>query len=299
MTAVIPTRGRPELYDAVASALSQGRFVASVIVVNNSGQDLTDFETDDSRVEVIESPSKDGANGARMAGILAARTPLIALLDDDDLWLEGKLAAQLAVIPCLTSQRPSDDWVISCGVLAQRRSGGTTRWPRKFKSQPANGVAEYLFRRDTLRSTHQQLQSSTLLFPRDLALAVPFAPDVRVHQDWEWVLRCEDHGAHIRTVPDYLVTRRVADRSSITQNSRGSTSREWAKKRLAVSPDLLRDFLLTVVLRFDLRDKDFLGAATTLRAAHSANSSLGMSWVVASSLLLKAAFRGAALRNRK
>ena len=49
-------------------------------------------------------------------------------------------------------------------------------------------VAEYIFVRHDLRLGHGFLQASGLVFPRELALQVPFRPLLRFHQDVTWLL---------------------------------------------------------------------------------------------------------------
>ena len=99
ISVVIPTHNRPQLMKlAVESVLSQDAPVTGEVIV----------VFDACAVEVPQVPLPQGwslrgvANsrtrglaGARNSGISAARGEYVAFLDDDDVWLPGKLAAQM------------------------------------------------------------------------------------------------------------------------------------------------------------------------------------------------------------
>src|SRR3712207_6134618 len=52
----------------------------------------------DSRIRLVRHERNQGPSAARNTGIKAARGKYIALLDSDDEWLPGKLAAQVALL---------------------------------------------------------------------------------------------------------------------------------------------------------------------------------------------------------
>jgi glycosyltransferase involved in cell wall biosynthesis len=91
VTVVIPTLGAsPYLREAVASALAERP--AEVIVVANGGAEV---ELDGVRILQRDEP---GRSEARNLGVEAARTPLVAFLDDDDAALPGRLERQRAAL---------------------------------------------------------------------------------------------------------------------------------------------------------------------------------------------------------
>jgi glycosyltransferase involved in cell wall biosynthesis len=101
VTAVIPTRNRPrQVAEAVDSVLSQvyaGDL--TVIVVADRGDDdppVPDFI--DARVIVTPNVRSQGLGGARNTGTLASSADLVAFCDDDDVWLPGKLSAQISAL---------------------------------------------------------------------------------------------------------------------------------------------------------------------------------------------------------
>jgi glycosyltransferase involved in cell wall biosynthesis len=100
LSAVIPTRNRPQLVcEAIESALSQRHGQVEVIVVDDGSTDNTAEvigERFGSRVKYLRHEERKGAGASRNTGIRASRGHLVAFLDDDDLWLPGKLDAEIS-----------------------------------------------------------------------------------------------------------------------------------------------------------------------------------------------------------
>ncbi|WP_319521544.1 glycosyltransferase [uncultured Desulfosarcina sp.] len=97
VSVVIPTFNRSDmLKDAVASVLDQDYGNAELIVVDDGSTDATarTLAAYEGRLRLLRQENR-GVSAARNAGIRAAAGTLIALLDSDDLWLPGKLRAQV------------------------------------------------------------------------------------------------------------------------------------------------------------------------------------------------------------
>jgi len=113
LSAVIPTRNRAYLVcDAIESALSQKSGQVEVIVVDDGSTDNTAQllqQRYGSRIRLLRLPERRGAGAARNAGVRMATGELIAFLDDDDLWLSGKLEAEMRVL----QQFPEADAIVS------------------------------------------------------------------------------------------------------------------------------------------------------------------------------------------
>ncbi|MDB5799400.1 MAG: hypothetical protein JWL63_339 [Rhodocyclales bacterium] len=86
----------PLLGEAIDSVFAQSVPVAEVIVINDgsSDGDYQHFARKYPGVRVIDKPN-EGVSASRNLGIREARGDIIAFLDADDVWLPGKLAAQL------------------------------------------------------------------------------------------------------------------------------------------------------------------------------------------------------------
>ncbi|MCO5972834.1 glycosyltransferase family 2 protein [Actinoallomurus soli] len=109
---VIPTHNRPRLLrKAIESVLAQD-YDGSVRVVVVYDRAEPDPSLAGDRVEVIANTRTPGLPGSRNTGILALDTDLVASCDDDDVWLPGKLAAQVAAL-----ETEPEAVLASCGIL--------------------------------------------------------------------------------------------------------------------------------------------------------------------------------------
>ncbi len=101
VSVVIPTYNRPHLLPrAVEAALGQTAAAdCEILVVDDGGEvDLHPLLAPHAgRVRLIRREN-GGLAAARNTGIAAARGEFIALLDDDDAWLPGKIKRQLAAM---------------------------------------------------------------------------------------------------------------------------------------------------------------------------------------------------------
>jgi glycosyltransferase involved in cell wall biosynthesis len=117
LSVVIPTRNRAQLLcEAIESALSQRHGQVEVIVVDDGSTDNTAdvvAERFGSRIQFLRHEERRGAGASRNAGIRVARGHLVAFLDDDDLWLPGKLDAEISVL----EQFPEAKAVVSDTLL--------------------------------------------------------------------------------------------------------------------------------------------------------------------------------------
>lgn len=101
---VIPTYNRAAfLASAVASALAQTLGEIEVIVVDDGSVDdtpavIASLAARDPRVRPQRQPNR-GLAAARNLGLTAVTAPLVAFLDDDDLWTDGALAELAAALP--------------------------------------------------------------------------------------------------------------------------------------------------------------------------------------------------------
>jgi glycosyltransferase involved in cell wall biosynthesis len=97
VSVVLPTYNRGwTVREAIESVLDQRHCNVELIVVDDGSTDetCTLLATYGNRLRVLRQPNR-GVSAARNTGIRAASGELIALLDSDDAWLPGKLAAQV------------------------------------------------------------------------------------------------------------------------------------------------------------------------------------------------------------
>jgi glycosyltransferase involved in cell wall biosynthesis len=101
---IIPTHNRAALLqralDSVFSQWGLGvEFDLDVIIVDDGSTDSTAAVVAEfSQVRCLRLSSQRGASAARNAGIKTSRGAFICFLDDDDVWLPGRLRLQLPVL---------------------------------------------------------------------------------------------------------------------------------------------------------------------------------------------------------
>lgn len=191
VSVVIPTRNRPQLVTrAVRSALAQTVADIEVVVVVDGPDEQTPkalVEIGDPRVRVVALPVKGGAPNARNVGAREALAPWTALLDDDDEWLPGKLAAQLELAGNAGAPLP---------IVATRLLNRTPRaeyvMPRRLPD-PDENLSEYFTVRRGLFHGEGFIQTSTIMAPTELLRRVPFTVGLRRQQELDWILRAVHH----------------------------------------------------------------------------------------------------------
>ncbi|WP_207456466.1 glycosyltransferase [Azospirillum sp. SYSU D00513] len=200
VSVVIPTRNRPDLVKrAVESALAQSYAALEVIVVIDGPDPATAGALgglSDPRLTVIELPENKGAAEARNIGVHRAAGDWIAFLDDDDLWLEGKIATQMAARPA-GLRYP----IMSCRSQVPT-ARGTFEWPRRLATAQ-DSIGDYLFVRKGLFKGETFAPTTTLLAPKELLVRHPIPKSP--FDDWEWLITCgKIDGCALITVPDVL-----------------------------------------------------------------------------------------------
>ncbi|MFF4773856.1 glycosyltransferase family 2 protein [Microtetraspora fusca] len=182
---VIPTRGeRPELLAAaVAGVLDQeyGRRIRVVVVVDGGGDALGPAEqiadvvaATRGSVRVVANRRARGLPGARNTGIDELDTDLVAFCDDDDRWLPGKLAAQVAAL----EGEPEADFA-SCAIEVAYGS----------RLVPRQAGAERVTRADLTRSRMVMVHSSTFLFRASAGYRADESAPGGQNEDWDLALR--------------------------------------------------------------------------------------------------------------
>ncbi len=137
VSVIIPTYNRRHLVrEAVDSVLAQDFGDTELIVVDDGSTDATAeaLAVYGRRIRVIRQSNR-GVSAARNAGIRAARAPLIALLDSDDLWLAGKLVIQTAFF-----QANPDALICQTEEIWMRN--GLRVNPRKKHRKPSGDIFE-------------------------------------------------------------------------------------------------------------------------------------------------------------
>ena len=284
ITVVIPTRNRPELLvRAVQSALNQTFKDIDVIVIID-GVDAHSIKAleqiDDTRLQFIELHQSVGGSEARNTGVRRAQGEWIAFLDDDDEWLPNKLEVQLEV--ARKHKRP----IVTSRLIA-RTPAKDYVWPRKlFDYQEP--LSEYLFCRKNWFQGDGLIQTSTLLVPKELMLSVPFTPDLKKHQDWDWLLRANETPQTEIVFADATTTIWYTweKRASRSANSTWQFSLEWIRShRQLVTNSAYRGFLISQVAPYIAKEGAWQAAWHLAREISNLRPSL-KEWVVLTTLFI-------------
>jgi glycosyltransferase involved in cell wall biosynthesis len=184
VSVVIATRNRPEMVrEAITSVLDQDYegAVEVLVVFDQSEPDPTIASMGAApgrSVRVLRNTRKPGLAGARNSGISEASGTYVAFCDDDDYWMPGKLAVQVAAL----AEVPEAS-LCTCGIEVHW-SGD--RFPRSLE-------ATRVPFEELLRDRHTELHPSTFLLRRALLVDDVGLVDEEVPggygEDYEFLLR--------------------------------------------------------------------------------------------------------------
>lgn len=208
LSVIIPTWNRARLVcEAIESALAQRPGEVEVIVVDDGSTDNT-AETLGRRfgslIRLLRLPRRGGIGAARNVGVREASGELLAFLDSDDLWLPGKLEAELRVFESLpdTEAIVSDSLTFIEGQAAEgtrfANNGLLAATQGQVRSlsecpwlwghwQNTIGICSMTLHRDALARLGQQL----------------FLEDVIAGEDWELEMRMY-HQCRVVVLPKVL-----------------------------------------------------------------------------------------------
>lgn len=283
VSVVIPTSGTPArrrtLERALASVRAQTAPAAEIIVVFDGADAAAALHAvvTQGGARLVRTGSRRGGGAARNVGVAGASGCWIALLDDDDEWHPDKLARQLDAARAVAGPT-----VVFHQVEVDGESGDVlpARGPR-----PDEPLGDYLFCRDGLRLERHVVQTSTLLVPRSLLVAVPFREGLPVHQDWDWLLQLggSDLDWQLTYVPEPLGRWWLTGTGDgVSRTSRWLDSLSWVRSvRHLLSPEAYGAFLLTFAMTVARRQRSPLGAFALCRESVRAGRVPVRYWIAA------------------
>jgi glycosyltransferase involved in cell wall biosynthesis len=241
-TILTATRGRPEvLREALRSSMAQDFKDFEHIVVDDASEDngaasvVAEFR--DPRIRLIRLEESRGPAGARNAGLAEARGELCAVLDDDDVMLEGRLAATAAAF----DQRPDAVLVASSFRAIDERGNVLADVP-----VPKD---EARFRGMLLRSNpvgHSTCTVRTTIL-RGLG---GYREALRYSHDYDMVLRVAEKGAVVLLPAPLLLYRfhveSVTGRKVFLQGAFAEVARECARRRARGEPERLEELVAAI-----------------------------------------------------
>lgn len=132
-------------------------------------------------VKIINTGPFNGGNNARQLGIELSSGNYIALLDDDDEWLPDHIESMVKNIKDLNYKY---NFCFSKPIWCVNE--------QEIKSNiiyDNSDLLSYLFDYKRSKGGLGFLQSSLLLFSKEIALKVPLDRSLKFHQDIEWFIR--------------------------------------------------------------------------------------------------------------
>lgn len=247
LSVVIPTWNRAHLVcDAVNSALDQRAGGVEVIVVDDASTDDTANlvrRIYGDQVRLLRLDQRGGAGAARNAGVALAQGEFVAFLDSDDVWLRGKLDAELRVF----EQFPAAEAVLSDSQnFFEHEADGASRFAQNGLLAATGGDARWAHDCDWLWTNSTNTVHTCSVTVRREAIArigsKLFAEDLDCCEDWEFQMRvC--HLCRVVVLPEvWAHVRRFNDDS---RNGRGIPGRTVTREQELI---LLRA-RLTVIKR--------------------------------------------------
>ena len=190
ITVVIPTSGKRELsiLNAVNSVLKQTEPVFEVLVIwDGVGEPFKFLLTLPDKVHIIRTQKPlSGVSVARQTGVNRASRDLICILDDDDIWVETKIADQIG----LMFEHNNKHNVFSFGRSTLVYENGKVKNTvpiQKFKENDT--LVDFFFRKIPIVNAQKTCSSSTFMFSKELALQFPFRFDLEADEDTDFIFR--------------------------------------------------------------------------------------------------------------
>jgi glycosyltransferase involved in cell wall biosynthesis len=244
LSVVIPTWNRARLVaEAIESALAQGPERVEVVVVDDGSTDGTAEELArrfGRRIRLLRRARRLGPGAARNLGVAQASGELLAFLDSDDLWLPGKLDAELSAF----ERFPGAEAVVSDSlVFVEGRAADRTWFEAKGLRAAAGGRACWLAECRWLWTNWQNTLAMCSITVRREALervGLPaFSEDLDTCEDWELELRLYSR-CRVAVLPEvWAHVRRIDDGSRPGRPAPGrprspSQERSMLRDRLSV-----------------------------------------------------------------
>jgi glycosyltransferase involved in cell wall biosynthesis len=228
VSVIIPTRNRAALLErALDSIFSQWGlgtdFDVEAIVVDDDSTDSTaSVLAEFPQVRHLRLSTQQGASAARNAGIKASRGKFVCFLDDDDVWLPGRLRLQIPVL----ERHPE------AGAVYSQVFNTNTGKAFPSSSRAASGRIH-----EALLSGNFMCIHSVLIRREALDKAGYFDESLSSYEDWDLWLRLSFHYSFV-FAPGLVAVYLVAARGLWQTGTRAKENTERViEKALRMLPD--------------------------------------------------------------
>jgi hypothetical protein len=199
---ILPTFNRARfLPDAIDSVFIQGVPDVQLIVVDDGSTDDTQsvVEAYGGNIQYIRQENQ-GAAAARNTGLSLATGRFISFLDSDDVWMPGKMKAELSIFDndpwaeaiISDSERWMENEMVCRSWFADQGLAVPENKPARLAPMPALWT-----RRKTFATCCLTIIRATL----ERLGQPPFDTSLRTHQDWDFAIRVI-HSCNVIVLPD-------------------------------------------------------------------------------------------------
>lgn len=218
---------KEELIRAIKSVVSQTyKNIEIVVVIDGKNLEIVHAvqNLNIPILKVYETGIKHGGNYARNFGIRKSSGEYVALLDDDDEWVNHKLEYQLE-----TAEMLKDDCLIFCSVINFKKEHDNSILPRKIYDGKED-IIDYLFSTKYGRKLGF-IQTSTFFGKKEIFRSIRFDESLKKHQDWDWVIQAQHKKINFFQIEEPL----TIYHNEVIQNRVGGfstylDSERWLKK---------------------------------------------------------------------
>jgi glycosyltransferase involved in cell wall biosynthesis len=265
ISVIIPYfNARASINRAIASVLKQTLSPLEILVVDDASEVpiLPSDLASSGLIRVIRLDTNGGGSVARNAGIDEARGDWVAFLDSDDEWDSDKLRRQMEVVSC---ERDVGRSLFTCGVIIKENGVEVARSgaPLEIRSPMEAVLVDGAF-----------LQTSTYLLLRRKAAEIRFNPELRKHQDWDFLHRWHMKGNQVVHQHDHLSTYHRGGSQQISRSRKPDVSRAWFSQiKAQLTPRAQAKFYLSEVFPFEFSVKPLASLAYLWRLKREGNLS--------------------------
>jgi glycosyltransferase involved in cell wall biosynthesis len=185
ISVVLPVHNRADVLPrAIRSVLDQRLAGFELVIVDDGSTDdsvAVARSFVDPRISIIELGQNRGGNAARNAGVRAAKAPLIAFLDSDDVYLPEKLERVVTQF----ERTPELDLLVDSFIKIQPSGARVVR--RNPLINDRETFRRALFIRQLWKAT------PSISVKRDVMLRVMFDETLRRLQDFDFLIRASEH----------------------------------------------------------------------------------------------------------
>jgi glycosyltransferase involved in cell wall biosynthesis len=204
ISVIVPTRNRKALLrqalDSVATQNAPGVEIETIVIDNGSTDRTLEMLAMDYPGVLRLASDERGSSPARNAGMRAAKGEWFAFLDDDDVWLPGKIARCLS----LSQEHPEARCVWTAATVCDWRLAPLRKWTGPDLSHGPLTCAAFL--RDSITP-------SAILMHRDVYAKVgDFDPALLRGQDLDYFCRTILAGFSFAAAPEEMVLYRLPER---------------------------------------------------------------------------------------